>query len=51
LEEHVGSIFRVEEYAEQEISAKADGKHLSCLAYSAALKMKTTFFSVTSVDF
>jgi hypothetical protein len=29
-EEHIASIFRAEEYAEQETSTKASGKHLAC---------------------
>jgi hypothetical protein len=50
-EEHVASIFRVEEYAKQESCVKAGGKLVSCLAYYSILKMEATCSSETSVDF
>jgi hypothetical protein len=56
-DEHVASIFRVEEYTKQEICAKAGGKQssvppvfavLSCLASSTVIK-KIIYSSETSI--
>jgi hypothetical protein len=52
-EEHVTSIFRIEEYAKEENNMKqaASSTLVSCLAYSSSLKMEVTCSSEMSVDF
>jgi hypothetical protein len=56
-EEHIASIFRVEEYAEQETSLKAKLclppalTLVSCSAYYSTLKMEAICSSEASVDF
>jgi hypothetical protein len=47
LDEHITSIFRVEEYAKQETNMKEAANRtclmlISCLAYSLILKMEAT---------
>jgi hypothetical protein len=56
-EEHLASIFKVEEYVKQETKVKAAPLAIcvhvgfSFMAYSSAAKMTATCFSETSVDF
>jgi hypothetical protein len=50
-DEHIASIFRVEESAEQDTSVKAHGKTEASLAYSLTLMMEAISSSETSVDF
>jgi hypothetical protein len=52
LEEHVATVFLVEEQAKQEIRNKHLEKwSVCCLAYASTLVMEVTCSSETSVDF
>jgi hypothetical protein len=50
-EEHIGSIFRIEEYNKPSRSTQHAEQLVSCLAYSSTLKMEAILSSETSVEF